>query len=207
MNAEAKFAPTRHPRPATPNAFTRAATTLAALGGACVLFACQTSPIEERNAWNTDSTGPRFVYHALGYPGTQTGRYENYRDFQWQEKQAINLTLRRHVLNRNPENPFQPYDEDYGRERPPHSLADPVTYLHVSALATGFIVLAATGGAAFVPIPIDSLFGTLERGGGEEFVDGFRADDDRVSRHTRRVPPRPNEFEVKHPNAPRRIFQ
>lgn len=167
---------------------------------------CRSASTEERNHWNSDSVGPRVAYHLLGYPGTQTGEYENYRDFQWQEKQDINLTLRRHFLNRNPENPSQPLDPNYGAERPPHSLADPVTYMHISSIATGLVVLGATGGSAFVPIPIDSLFGTLEEGGGEEFAEGFRGDGDRVSRHTRRVPPAPEDFRVKNADAPRRTF-
>jgi hypothetical protein len=178
-----------------------------ALGLASLLLsACQTSPIEERNHWSPWHTGPRIAYHVLGYPGPQTGEYTSYRDFQWHEKQEINLTLRRHFLNSNPHNPQQPDDPAYYRERPPHSLADPIHYMHLSSLATGFVVLAATQGSAFVPIPIDSLLGTLEPGGGEEFAEGF-ASERRVSPYTRHVPPTPQEFEVKNPDPPRRSFR
>ncbi len=182
-------------------------TLLAASGLALTLVSCVSSPIERRNHWTPDATRPSLAYNFLGYPGPDTGRYESYRDFQWQEKQAINLTLRRHFLNRNPENPFQPFDPNYGRERPPHSPGDDaIGYFHLSSLATGFAVLLASGGTAFVPIPLDSLFGTFEEGGRDEFVEGFERRPAAVSPHTRHVPPTPEEFQVRNVDPPRRTF-
>jgi hypothetical protein len=37
-------------------------------------------------------------------------------------KKNIELTLRRHFFNNNPDNPFEPYDPDVNAPRPNHSL-------------------------------------------------------------------------------------
>src|SRR6185436_4405044 len=95
----------------------------------------------------------------------------SYRDFQWQKKQDINLTVRRHFFNHNPENPFQAPAPEIYEPRPNHSLLPrPWNYIHVEGLATGAIIYGASGG--FVPIPIDSLIGTFEEGGDDEFMQG-----------------------------------
>lgn len=119
--------------------------------------------------WSAHSVGPRMSRAFLSYNAETDG---SYRDFQWRKKKAINLTLSRHLLNYNPENPFQAEDESFYEPRPIHSiLPRPHSYIHVEGLALGAIAYA--GGAAFViPLPLDSIIGTLEEGGTEEFAVG-----------------------------------
>jgi hypothetical protein len=130
---------------------------------------CQASAGQQSNHWNIESIGPRLAYHGLGY---RSDLSESYRDHQWQNKQDINLTLRRHFLNHNPNNPFQADDPSLTAPRPPHSiLPDPVDYFHLESLLVGAIMDGATG--TFIPLPIGSILGTIEPGGPEEFLDGM----------------------------------
>ena len=72
----------------------------------------------------------------------------------------------------NPENPFQPEDKQFYEPRPPHSiLPRPWYYFHYESLVVGAIIYGASG--SFIPIPIDSVLGTLSPGGGDEFQRGL----------------------------------
>jgi hypothetical protein len=132
--------------------------------------ACATTPSVPESHWNIDSVPQSVVKHMTGYRGELDG---NYRDFQWRKKKDINLTLRRHFLNNNPENPFEPPDPSRTELRAPYSvLPDPLLYFHVEALAVGAVTLAWTG--AFIPIPIDSVIATFSEGGWSEFGTGIK---------------------------------
>ncbi len=129
---------------------------------------CQSSPGAETNHWNIDSLNRRVAYHFLGYREDLDGLYRNH---QWNQKQDINRSARRHFLNNNPDNPFQAADPSLNSPRPPHSLLpDPVNYFHLESITTGLGLLAITG--AFIPIPVGSILGTIEEGGAEEFGQG-----------------------------------
>jgi hypothetical protein len=129
----------------------------------------------------------------LGYDAERDG---SYRAFQWRQKRDINLTLRRHFLNSNPANPFQVDDPDYVGQRPLHSvLPNPIDYFHLESLTTGVGLLAWSG--AFLPIPIGSVLGTIEKGGWKEFKDGIRTTIDGNYRARLDQPPAPEEFRIR----------
>jgi hypothetical protein len=130
---------------------------------------CQTAPGQETSHWNIGSVPTRVAYQFFNYREDMDG---SYREHQWREKQEVNLTLRRHFLNNNPDNPFQADDPSRVAPRPPHSiLPDPVEYFHVESLTTGIALAALTG--AFIPVPVGSLLATFEKGGTTEFFEGF----------------------------------
>ena len=165
---------------------------LAASAG-LLTVACASTPGQHDNHWNIGGLGPRLAYHGLGY---QPYMADSYRDHQWQQKQDINLTLRRHFLNNNPENPFQPEDKSLSDPRGPHSiLPDPVNYLHLEALMFG-LVFTASGGT-FIPVPVGSLLGTIEEGGFEEFGEGIKQTVSGDWDSEGDGPPTPKEFRVK----------
>lgn len=149
---------------------------IAAISGAClitVLFsACNANP--DTNAtdhWNDAYIAPRFQRAALGYDAERDGRYV---DYQYANKKSIYLTIKRHLLNQNPENPFQPEDKEFYEPRPLNSiLPRPWEYINYEGLAWGAIIAGATGGI-FVPVPIDSIIGTMSDGGADEFAEGIR---------------------------------
>ena len=133
---------------------------------ALLTVACQGSGQEINDHWNADSVAPRAGRFFLGY---DAGRDGDYRDFAWERKQDINLTLRRHLFHHNPDNPNHP---DLAPSRRPLNslLPDPITFFHLEGLLIGFA--AYTTGGTFIPIPIDSLIGVFEEGGRDEFMDG-----------------------------------
>ena len=141
-----------------------------ALAATGVFASCASAPGPYDNHWNIGGLGPRLAYHGLSY---QPHLSDSYRDHQWQQKQDINLTLRRHFLNNNPENPFQPEDPSLSEPRPPHSIVpDPINYFHLESLVFG-AAFAALGGT-FIPVPLASIIGSMEKGGGAEFVQGLK---------------------------------
>jgi hypothetical protein len=167
--------------------------TSVALAAASALGACHTTPEPYDNHWNVGSLGPRMAYYGLGYNPVLA---DTYRDSQWQDKQDINLTLRRHFLNNNPENPFEPEDTSLSDPRPPHSVVpDPVQYFHLESIFFGLGFSALTG--TFIPIPVGSVLGTLEEGGGEEFSQGIKQTASGNFRGTLAEPPKPEEFRVR----------
>lgn len=121
------------------------------------------------NHWTERSIGPRLGRAFLSYDRERDGMY---RDFQWRQKQDINLTIRRHIFNHNPQNPFEPDEPNMYAQRPPNSiLPRPWEYIGFEGLAWGGILYGATG--LFLPIPVGSILGTLEEGGGDEFEQGI----------------------------------
>jgi hypothetical protein len=132
------------------------------------LASCQSHAKHARDHWTGYSVGPRLSRAFLSYDPETDGQY---RDFQWRKKKNIELTLRRHFFNHNPDNPFQPVDPKIYEPRPVHSpLPAPWRYIHVEGLVFG--ALAMAGGGVFVPVPVDSLIGTADEGGSEEAWQG-----------------------------------
>ncbi|MDP6370533.1 MAG: hypothetical protein QF615_13065 [Planctomycetota bacterium] len=133
------------------------------------LASCSTTPGLIDDHWSASSTNPRAARFFTGYDSSDG---QSYRDYQWEQKQDINLTLRRHFFNHNPNNPYQ--DQVEPKARPLHSpLPNPANYIHLEGLALGGMLYAA--GGAFFPVPLDSILGTLEPGGTEEFMAGVGA--------------------------------
>jgi len=132
------------------------------------LASCQSQAAHATDHWTGYSVGPSLSRAFLGYDAETDG---NYTDFQWRKKKNIELTIRRHFFNQNPDNPFEPDDPSVYEPRPVHSiLPAPQRYIHIEGLVFGSILLAE---GAFIPIPIDSVMGTFEEGGSEEFVEGI----------------------------------
>ena len=139
------------------------------LGAALLLglASCQSQAKHARDHWTGYSVGPSLSRHFLTYDAESDG---NYTDFQWRKKKDMEMTMRRHFFNNNPDNPFEPVDPTIYEPRPPHSLVPGVhRYIHVEGLTFGAIALA---GGAFIPVPVDSIIGTFEEGGSEEFMEG-----------------------------------
>jgi hypothetical protein len=146
----------------------RAASACAATAALLALSACQSQAEHQRDHWTGYYVGPSMSRAFLTYDAENDG---SYRDFQWRKKKSIELTLRRHFFNHNPENPFEADDPTYYEPRPPHSLLPaPWQYIHVEGIVLGAATLAMS--PTFFPLPIDSIIGTFEDGGGDEFMDG-----------------------------------
>jgi len=144
---------------------------LPVLGTACLALAsaCQSQGPYVNKHWSNHSVGPSMARAFLSYNPEFDG---NYRDFAWSKKAAINTTIRRHFFNHNPDNPFQTEDKSVYGPRPNNSLVPhPENYIHYEGLIFGAISLGF--GNVFTPIPIDSVIGTFEPGGGDEFAAGF----------------------------------
>ena len=145
----------------------RAVSTLALLASAAIGPSCN-SPGGEKidDHWTFDSVPPRAARSLLGYDAS---RETSYKDFAWDRKKSISLTLRRYLFNHNPMNPNQAPQESLYAPRPVNSiLPNPVNYIHVE----GFLIGWALTGVP-IPIPVDSILGTLEPGGPQEFIEGF----------------------------------
>ena len=136
----------------------------------CLSVGCQSSP-DINDHWNASSTVPRMTRTFLGYDSSRDG---SYRAFAWERKASINLTLRRHLFNHNPDNPNHAVASGTYEERPVNSLLpNPVNFIHVEGLVLGLIPLAA--GGFYFPIPVDSIVGIFEEGtkGTEDGLDEF----------------------------------
>lgn len=141
-----------------------------AASAAITLASCSAGPNRAKDHWSAHSVGPRMSRAFLGYQSDVDGEYV---DYQWKQKQSINRTISRHLLNDNPENPFTMSADTPSTQRPLHSpLPNPFTYFHVESLVYGGLMYAAMG--SFIPIPVDSLIATFSPGGGEEFVHGIQ---------------------------------
>ncbi|MDZ4774971.1 MAG: hypothetical protein SGI72_17770 [Planctomycetota bacterium] len=142
-----------------------------ALGLVFSVAGCNANPeTSTHDHWNLRGVAPSFTRAALGYDAEVNGRYI---DYQYKNKKSIYLTAKRHLLNENPENPFQTEDKDFYKPRPLHSiLPRPWEYINVEGAAWGGII-AAAGSGVFFPLPIDSLIGTLSEGGSDEFTEGI----------------------------------
>ncbi len=125
---------------------------------------CSSSGQYTTDHWSEHSVGPSVSRYFLGYDAAKDG---DYRDFQWRRKQDVNLLLRRYFLNHNPDNSHQREVASRYAPRPNHSLLpNPVRYIHVEGLVLGF--------AVGFPLPVDSILGTLEPGGFQEFNNGIK---------------------------------
>lgn len=134
------------------------------------LASCASQAPYVRSHWSERSIGPRVSRAFLSYDPEMDG---SYRDFQWRKKRDINMTISRHLLNHNPENPFQAPMPEFYEPRPNHSMVPrPWNYVHLEGIALGAIAYGA--GGAFVVLPLDSVIGTFEEGGTEEFAEGGR---------------------------------
>lgn len=117
-----------------------------------VLSGCTSQDINKH--WETTSTIPRMGRFFLGYNAEKDG---NYHDFAWRRKQANYKTLKRHLLNVNPDNPNHVVSSR-PRERPLHGILpnpfyffDPITLF----------------------VPIDGVIGLFYEDGLEEFGESF----------------------------------
>ncbi len=140
---------------------------IAAVAATCVaaLASCQFSGNKINDHWNFDSVAPRVTRALTGYDSSKEA---SYKDFAWDRKKANGLTFRRYFMNHNPLNPNQAPVESYYAARPLNSLLpNPWNYVHFEGLLLGF---ALTGG---IPLPIDSIIGTFEPGGVDEFKSGL----------------------------------
>jgi len=143
--------------------------------------------------WNLGSVGARASKSFLGYRADLDG---SYRERQWQDKRDISLTLRRHLLSNNPDNPFVADDPGRSEQRPPHSiLPDPLYYFHVEALIVAGLTYGWLG--VPLPIPIGSLIASFEPGGGSEFVQGLGVPFSGSYGGTIGEPPDNDEFRVR----------
>ncbi|MCA9001978.1 MAG: hypothetical protein KDB61_08650 [Planctomycetes bacterium] len=126
--------------------------------------------------WTVQSTFPRMGRFFLGYDSQRDGTY---KDFAYARKQSVELTLRRHFLNHNPDNPNHAEVASRFEPRPNNSiLPNPLRYFHVESVLLGAALTPVTGGV-LIPIPLDSLIGTFEVGGVAEFF-GMGLDKDEV---------------------------
>lgn len=184
----------------TPSSRSRSATTvvLGLVGAGLLASGCRTNTNPALDHWNIASVKARAAKSFLGYRADLDG---SYRDFHVRQRQDINLTLRRHFLNNNPENPFQTPDPVYDASgRPPLSLLpNPLNYFHIEAIAIGFLTLGLWD--VFLPIPIFSIVANFQEGGGEEFMQGlgepFRTGS--FGGQLERKPPKVKEFRVRRP--------
>lgn len=131
---------------------------------------CQSTGRDINNHWSERSVAPRAARFFSGYDASKDGAYI---DFQWERKQSINLTLRRHFFNHNPDNPNHYEIPSRWEERPNHSiLPNPLRYIHLEGILLGVAYYASTG--IFYPLPLDSILGTLSPGPGlREFASGI----------------------------------
>jgi hypothetical protein len=91
-------------------------TPLYALLGGSIAFAGCASPEFEHNHWHINSVSGRIGYHVFGYESQRGGYLGQVMDDQ---RHSL-LTLRRHLLNDNPDNPLlpQPTPAPYRPEPP-----------------------------------------------------------------------------------------
>lgn len=64
---------------------------------------CSTPTANQSNHWRLESVGPRVTYTFFGYDGTKDGTALQYG---LREAGSIGKTLRRRLLNSNPDNPL-----------------------------------------------------------------------------------------------------
>jgi hypothetical protein len=119
---------------------------------------CKTSgPSYQAEHWSIESVPARMVKQFTGYRADRDG---NYIDYQYGKKKAINATFRRHFLGNSPGSPNDADDLSQTKRRPPHSISpDPLYYFGAESLFIGAVTLGWWG--VFVPIPIDSVIGTV----------------------------------------------
>jgi hypothetical protein len=133
------------------------------------LTGCSSQAEHVHDHWSPYYVQPSLSRAFLSYDPEMDG---SYREFQWRKKKSINLTFRRYFFNENPDNPFEAQDPTWYEPRPNHSIVPhPWDYIHVEGVVLGLV--AFTPGAVFVPIPVDSIIGTFDTGGDQEFMNGI----------------------------------
>lgn len=65
---------------------------------------CKTGSSRANSHWNAQSIGPEIGWYFLGY---EVDEDENYGDRLEKDGRHVGLTLQRHFLSVNPDNPFQ----------------------------------------------------------------------------------------------------
>jgi hypothetical protein len=79
------------------------ATLASALLATLACSGCSTPTANQSNHWRIESIGPRITYTFFGYDGTKDGSAWHYG---LREASSIGKTLRRRLLNSNPDNPL-----------------------------------------------------------------------------------------------------
>lgn len=140
------------------------------IGAATLVFfaSCQTSD-PRYNHWNFSGLTPRIAYHLLSYD-TEAGI--PFYKHAMNQRSSINMTLRRHVLGDNPENPFRRQNAWIPNQGHFSPLPNPINFFHLSSVAFGSVVLGAGGG--FILFPIEVIPVMLEEGGPTELWAGVR---------------------------------
>lgn len=159
------------PPPPVPNMPTmrnavRALSATALLATAALSPSCASWSDDIDDHWSMRSIPARAMRAATGYDAS---RETSYRDFAWNQKLDIELAALRYFWNWNPMNPYQDEWDRYYEPRPVNSiLPNPWNYIHVEGFLLGWAILGVP-----IPIPVDSLIGTAEPGGGQEFMNGL----------------------------------
>jgi len=154
-----------------------------------LLAGCRTNPGDPASRWNVDAVGPRIMKAFTGYRADRDGSYLEYQERIRREQQT---TLRRHLFNNNPDNPFEVSDAQLTKPRPPFGpLPNPVRFVGVDGLALGGVMLAWTGG--FIPIPLNSIITLFTSEQGRDEAWGTLKGDWEIHYLT---PPKPSDFEV-----------
>lgn len=78
--------------------------TLGSLALVAALSSC-TTPAYENNHWHFNSVGPRITHQFVGYRQSRDGEFLNMVS---RDGQSAFVTLRRHFMNDNPNNPLLP---------------------------------------------------------------------------------------------------
>jgi hypothetical protein len=86
-------------RPTLRGSFLGAAALVALAAAGC------TTPDYENNHWHINHVAPRIAYHFAGYRQSVDGPYI---EKLGEDMEDVQLTLLRHLLNYNPENPLMP---------------------------------------------------------------------------------------------------
>ena len=138
-------------------------------GAATLVFfaSCQTTDTRY-NHWNFSGLTPRIAYHVLSYD-TNGGvpYYQHVND----QRSSINLTVRRHLIGDNPENPFRRRNAWIPNQGHFSPLPNPLNFFHLSSVAFGSALLGAGGG--FILFPIEVIPVMLEDGGPSELWAGI----------------------------------
>ncbi|MFT5286085.1 MAG: hypothetical protein ACI8TQ_002253 [Planctomycetota bacterium] len=134
-----------------------------------VFFASCHTTDPSYNHWNMTGLAPRMAYHFLSY---DTNKGIPYYEHAMEQRNSINMTLRRHLLNDNPENPFQRKNVWLPNRQRFSPLPNPVNFFHLSSVAFGSALLGAGGG--FILFPFEIIPVMLEDGGPSEMWAGIK---------------------------------
>lgn len=171
---------------------TRRPTALLGAALLALIAGCHTTGTQY-NHWRLEGLTPRVAYHFLRY---DTNSGVPYRRVASQQRLDIDMTIKRHLFNYNPTNPFKRKTA----WRPPHKtfspLPDPIHFFHLSSLAFATATLGA--GGSFIVFPIEVVPVLFEDGGAAELWGGISATVTGRD-YNDRTPPPVEDFEVKNP--------